>query len=211
MAVLTDPVNERNIISRFQDYTYSNWQGVTWGKNNLPTYAPGTGYATVVIPFGAMGGNNYDNPNYPPNDPFIGKMDGNPAGVGDQIIAERIHNYLNYFTTLHLKIRSVRVRLFVNGTGGNNGSKPAPGFVFDETAVAYLSFSTVQPGLNDYLAPARGAVDTNLEISTYSMENFMERCRTAYQNYARNQTFLYEDTVCHASCHTSCHESRGRR
>jgi len=211
MAVLTNPVNERNIISRFQDYMYTNWQGVTWGTNNLPTYAPGTAYATAVIPTSDMGGNNYDNPNYPPNDPFIGKMDGNPAGVGDQIIAERIHTYLSYFTSRYLKIRSVQARLFVNGTGGNNGTKPTAGFVYDVIAVAYLNFSTGQTGLSDYVTPARGAVDTNLQISTYSMENFMERCRTAYQNYARNQSYVYDATVCHASCHSACHFARGRR
>ena len=58
MAALTDPVNERNIISRFKDYTYAAWHGVTRGTNNLPVYAPGTGYAVTVIPSNEMRGPN---------------------------------------------------------------------------------------------------------------------------------------------------------
>lgn len=222
MAALTNPVNERNVISRFKDYTYPNWQGVTWGTNNVPVYAPGTPYATVVIPATAMGGPNTEDPG---QGAFIG--DGSPGLV---INAYNIFNYLNFFTYEYCKIRNIRAVLFVNGLGGNLGNYPTPGEVYDVTAVANFGNRSTQAaaaataaaagnasgksstaGVVNYVTPVSGGVAANQVISAGEMEAFMARCRSAYVAFARNQTYRYDTTVCHASCHSSCHGARGRR
>lgn len=226
MAALTDPVNERNIISRYKDFMYTAWQGVTWGTNDVPVYAPGTGYATVVIPATAMGGPNTEDPG---QGAFIG--DGSPGLV---INAYNIFNYLNYFTYEYCKIRNIRAVLFVNGLGGNTGNYPTPGEVYDVTAVANYSNRSTQAaaaataaaagnasgksstaGVVDYVTPLSsgptGGVAANQVVSALELQYFMERCLQAYNNFARNQTYRYDTTVCHASCHSSCHFARGRR
>jgi len=209
MAALTDPVNERNIISRFKDYTYAAWHGVTWGTNNLPVYAPGTGYAVTVIPSNEMRGPNTSDPGA---DSFIGKPDGTITGPDNEIIASRIYDYLNYFTYEYTFIRSVRALLTVTGAGGSQGTQPVGGNVYDVTAVAYFANRATQAGLvADYVYPVAGGVAVNQVIDDALLEAFMDRCRTSYNNFARNQTFLYNPIICHASCHVSCHGSRGRR
>ena len=209
MAELTNPVNERNIIARFKDYTYAAWQGVTWGTNNLPVYAPGTGHAVTVIPASAMRGPNTSNPGA---DSFIGKPDGNITGSGEPIIASRIYDYLNYFTYEYTFVRNIRALLTVTGDGGSQGTQPIAGNVYDVTAVAYFSNRATQAGrVGDYVAPAVGAVAGGQVISAAQLEAFLDRCRSSYTNFARNQTYLYNPIICHASCHSSCHASRGRR
>ena len=209
MAVLTNPVNERNIISRFKDYMYPAWQGVTWGTNNLPVYASGQPYAKTVIPASVMRGPNNSNPGA---DSFIGKPDGNITGPGQPIIADRIHDYLNFFTFEYCYIRKVRALLTVSGTGGNIGSMPTAGNVYDVTAVAHLNFRNTQPGhVVDYVTPVSGTVAKDQLVDDVQLENFMNRCITAYNNFARNQTYIYNPIICHASCHNACHTARGRR
>jgi len=210
MALLTDPINERNVISRYKDYMYSAWQGVTWGSNYLPVYAPGTYYETAIMQVANMGGNNYDNPGA---DAFIGKIDGTIANPGEgPITAERIHAYLNFFTYTHCYVRNVRVILTITGDGGNTGNYPDAGVVYDTTAVAYTNFLNTQPGqVVDYVTPLSGGVAANQVISAAELEAFMNRCIIAYNNFARNQTYIFNPIICHASCHASCHSSRGRR
>ena len=209
MALLTDPVNERNVISRYKDFMYTAWQGVAWGTNNVPIYAVGTPYATEVITRASMGGSTFDNPG---DFAFIGKLDGTIADPGSLITAERIHTYLNYFTFEHCKVRKLRVLLTITGTGGNTGNYPDPGNVYDVTAIAHLNFRAFQPGLNvDYVTPASGGVAGGQVISALELQYFMERCLQAYNNFARNQTYIFNPIICHASCHSSCHGSRGRR
>jgi len=206
MAALSDPVNANNVISRFFDYVRATAQsGVTWGSNYLPTYQPGYGYADVqVIQAASMGGPNYGDPGI---NTFI-----NNAYPGQVINAYNIYNYLNYFTYEYCYIRSVRAVLTVTGDGGDQGTLPTPGNVYDATAVAYLNFRNTQAGyVSDYAAPAQGTVAAGEKITAFSMEDFLSRCRTAYNNFARNQTYLWNPIICHASCHTSCHASRGRR
>ena len=215
MALLTDPVNERSIISRYKDYMYPAWQGVTWGKNYLPVYAPGTYYATAIMQVANMGGNNYDNPG---KDAFIGKIDGTIVNPGEgPITAERIHAYLNFFTYTHCYVRRIRAILTITGDGGNTGNYPYAGVVYDATAVAYTNFLNTQPqsGVFDYVTPLSGGptgvVAANQVVSALELQYFMERCLQAYNNFARNQTYIFNPIICHASCHSSCHNARGRR
>ena len=90
MAALSNPVNATNVVSRFLDYLYTARQGVTWGSNDLPVYAPGTYYATAILQVANMGGPNY-------GDPGAGAFIGN-AAPGAVINAYDIFNYLNFFT-----------------------------------------------------------------------------------------------------------------
>jgi len=212
MAALSNPVNAENIVSRFKDYLYVARQGVTWGKNDLPVYAPGTPYAVTVIPAADMGANNNADP--APNI-FIG--DATPGAV---INAFNIYNYLNFFTYEYCYIRNIRAILTVTGVGGNLGSKPTAGDVYDVTAVAYFSNRNTQAaiatpapatGVANFAGPTPGAISANQVISAAEMENFLNRCRASYNNFARNQTYRYNTSVCHSACHSSCHASRGRR
>lgn len=205
MASLTNPVNAINIVDRFIDYVRSTARtGVTWGTNDLPVYAPGTAYAKTVIPSSAMGGPNNGDPA-----PNIFIVDAVPGSV---INAFNIFNYLNFFTFEYCIIRNVRALLTVTGAGGNIGSMPVAGDVFDVTRVAYFSTRGIQAGLSvNYVTPVSGGVAANQVISAAEMEAFLNRCRAAYNNFARNQTYLYNPIICHASCHSSCHFARGRR
>jgi hypothetical protein len=206
MAVLSNPVNNVNIVSRFHDYVRASAQsGVTWGSNNLPVYAPGTPYAYTVIPSGAMGGPTNGDPGAAA---FIGD-----AAVGSVIDSTNIFNYLIFYTYEYVKIRSIRALLTVSGQGGNTGTRPTAGEVYDVTRVAYVSFAATngQPQLAEYVTPARGGLNPDQVIDAVGMENFLARCRSAYTAYSRNQTYIYNPVVCHASCHSACHGSRGRR
>jgi len=210
MALLTDPINERNVISRYKDYMYPAWQGVAWGTNNSPIYAEGTYYQTQVIPFSAFRGSTFDNPGA---DAFIGKLDGTIANPGEgPITAERIHAYLNFFTYTHCYVRRIRALLTITGDGGNTGNYPYAGNVYDVTAIGYMNFLDTQfPNVFDYVTPVSGGVAANQVVSALELQYFMERCLQAYNNFARNQTYVYQPIICHASCHASCHSSRGRR
>jgi hypothetical protein len=205
MAALSNPVNAENIVSRFHDYVRASAQsGVTWGTNNLPVYAPGTPWETTVIPATAMGGPNN-------GDPGAGAFIGD-AVPGAVINGYNIYNYLNFFTYEYCYIRNVRALLTVTGDGGNLGNYPEPGDVYDVTRVAYFSNRSTQAGqVADFAGPTPGGVSANQVISATEMENFLARCRASYINFARNQTYIYNPIVCHASCHSSCHGSRGRR
>lgn len=199
MAALSNPVNNVNLISRFDDYVKATASaGIVWGTNSLPVYAPGTPYATTVIPATAMGGTT------------AGRNTAQSIDAG-QIIANTIFTQLNAYTFNYCYIRSVRALLTVTGQGGNIGTKPNAGEVFDLTRVTYLNTNAKGPAPAVYAAPVQGVVAANQVISATEVENFLARCRAAYNNYARNQSYLYSVSVCHASCHSACHGSRGRR
>jgi len=210
MAALTDPVNERSIISRYKDYMYPAWQGIAWGTNNSPIYALGTYYATQVIPFSAFRGTTFENPGA---DAFIGKIDGTIVNPGEgPITAERIHSYLNFFTYTHCYMRRIKALLTITGTGGNTGNFPVAGNVYDVEAIGYMNFLNTQPGhVVDYVTPVSGGVAAGQAVSAAQLEAFMGRCIQAYNNFARLQTYIYNPIICHASCHSSCHNARGRR
>jgi len=204
MAALSNPVNAINVVSRFIDYLYTARTGVTWGTNDLPVYAPGTPYAVTVITAASMGGPNY-------GDPGAGAFIGN-AVPGAVINAYDIFNYLNLFTYEYCYIRNIRALLTVTGAGGNIGTQPVAGDVYDVTRVGYVNFRNTQAGrVADYVTPVSGGVAGNQIISAVEMENFLSRCRAAYNNFARNQTYLWNPIICHSSCHASCHGARGRR
>jgi hypothetical protein len=188
MATLTSPVRTQNIVDRFADYvTATADSGISWGTN--------------AYPFGEFDGNN-----------FGGTTSGRPIGIsGDNIgsgviTASNIYNTLVNETAAYTSIRNLRAILFVDGGGGNTGSRPTPGVIYDQTAVAYMNGSYLQ----SIGTPANNGVASGNVASATNLESFFNTLRSTY-NSARGSTVTIQVNVCHASCHSSCHGSRSRR
>lgn len=188
MATLTNPVNKQNIIDRFADYVVATANaGISWGTNALPF---------VEMPTNVFGGTT------------SGKSIG-VAGTSitdTNITAATIRAVLEGETVSYTNIRNLRAVLNVTGTGGNIGSRPVAGVVFDNTAKAYLN-----TGYQAALPPVNNAgVASGNVISFANLETYFAGLQTAYQSVRDSAAFVQVD-VCHASCHSSCHSSRGRR
>jgi hypothetical protein len=188
MATLTSPVRTQNIVDRFADYvTATADSGISWGTN--------------AYPFGEFDGNN-----------FGGTTSGRPIGIsggniGSGVItASNIYNTLVNETAAYTSIRNLRAILFVDGGGGNTGSRPTPGVIYDQTAVAYMNGSYLQ----SIGTPANNGVASGNVASATNLESFFNTLRSTY-NSARGSTVTIQVNVCHASCHSSCHGSRSRR
>jgi hypothetical protein len=188
MATLTSPVRTQNIVDRFADYvTATSASGISWGTN--------------AYPFAEFDGNN-----------FGGTTSGRPIGIsggniGSGVItASNIYNTLVNETAAYTSIRNLRAILFVIGSGGNTGSRPTPGVIYDQTAVAYMNGSYLQ----SIGTPANNGVASGNVASATNLESFFNTLRSTY-NSARGSTVTIQVNVCHASCHTSCHGSRSRR
>lgn len=188
MATLTSPVRTQNIVDRFADYvTATADSGISWGTN--------------AYPFGEFDGNN-----------FGGTTSGRPIGIsggniGSEVItASNIYNTLVNETAAYTSIRNLRAILFVDGGGGNTGSRPTPGVIYDQTAVAYMNGSYLQ----SIGTPANNGVASGNVVSAVNLESFFDTLRSSY-NSARGSTVTIQVNVCHASCHSSCHGSRSRR
>lgn len=190
MATLTNPIQPQNIVDRFADYvTATADSGISWGTN--------------VYPFSEF------DPAY-----FGGDTSGRPIGIngssigsaGGAISALNIYNTLVNETTAYTSIRNLRALLFVGGGGGNTGSRPTPGYVYDATAVAYMNTGYLQ----SIGSPNNAGISAGNAISSSGLETFFSNLTTSY-NSARTTTTEVTISVCHASCHSSCHSSRGRR
>jgi len=190
MATLNNPISSQNIVDRFADYVVATGNaGISWGTNAYPfgefpnIFGGGTGGKGIEISGGSI-----------------------PVGTNSAITASGIYNTLVAETNRYTKIRNLRALLFVEGGGGNTGSRPTPGYVYDGTAVAFLN--------NDYQqnigVPDSIDVGPGNPIRRGGLEAFFYTLRASY-NSARAQTVTYQVNVCHASCHSSCHGSRSRR
>lgn len=190
MATLTNPIQPQNIVDRFADYvTATAASGISWGYN--------------AYPFAEFDGNYFGG--FTSGRP-IGISGGNIGSAGGSIVASNIYNVLVNETSAYTSIRLLRALLFVDGGGGNTGSRPTPGYIYDGTAVAYMNGNYLQ-GVGG-VDPA-GVVAGNA-ITSGSLESFFGALTNAY-NSARNNITQVQINVCHASCHNSCHSSRGRR
>lgn len=190
MATLTNPIQPQNIVDRFADYvTATAASGITWGTNSVPF---------GEFPTNFFGGTTGGRP--------IGISGGNIGSAGGAITASNIYNVLVNETAAYTSIRLLRALLFVDGGGGNTGSRPTPGYIYDATAVAYMN--------GDYLqsvgSPDSAGVTAGNAISAGGLESFFNNLTSTY-NITRNNTATVQINVCHASCHNSCHSSRGRR
>jgi hypothetical protein len=188
---LTDPISAQNVVNRFADYVRGAANsGISWGTNAWPfgEFGPNAGI---------FGGDTNGKP--------IEINGGSLGGVGAIAVAQTTYNVLIAETTRYTRIRLLRAVLFVDGGGGNTGSRPTPGVVYDQTAVAHLN-SGYQVGVS---ADRNNVFAGNIMTrgGTAAMFNNM---RTAYNN-VRNSSIYSQVNVCHASCHSNCHSSRSRR
>lgn len=190
MATLTNPIRPQNLVNRFKDFvTTAANTGIVWGTNTKPftemptaTYQ-GTTSGTTASVTGA-----------------------NIGTAGGIITAATIRTALETETALYTNIKNQRAILFVTGAGGNNGSRPTPGIVFDQTRVAHLTTAN---------RSAIGAVNNanvtaGQTVDDFSLEIYFTNLRTAYLAQ-RSAAVTTQINVCHASCHSSCHDSRSRR
>lgn len=188
MATLTSPIEEQNIVDRFADYVVSTANaGITWGTNSVPFSEMSTSYfgGTTSGKTIEISGNNI---------------------TGDPINASTIYNTLVAETNRYTKIRNLQAILFVDGAGGNTGTRPTAGEVYNQTSVAYMSDSYLQ----NIGSPNNGGVAAGSKASVANMQQLFTNLRDAY-NTKRNTTTTIQINVCHASCHSNCHGSRSRR
>lgn len=195
MAALTNPIEENNLAGRFADYVVATANaGIVWGTNANPTYTDGTEVVTDL----AFGGTTAGRTNTLSGADLKGS-------TGNVINAASITAAVRAETAAYLSIRNLQARLNVTGPGGNAGTRPTAGIVYDETNKAYLS-STYKLTLGS----VTGNPTANTPISATGLQSYFTNLRTAYTT-ARDTTVTLTRNVCHASCHNSCHSSRGRR
>jgi hypothetical protein len=197
MATLNNPINPQNIVDRFADYVVSTANaGIIWGNNF-------DGVSYTALPFtefnvASLGGTT--------SGKSIGVTGSNISAVGGTITAANIYDTLVTETATFTNIRKLQAILFVDGDGGNTGTRPTAGTVFDETKIAYLN--------SDYLqsigTPDASGVSSGNIVTSSGLETFFTNLQTAY-NTSRDTTSTIQVNVCHASCHSSCHGSRSRR
>jgi len=196
MAELNNPVNAQNIVDRFADYvrTEAN-SGIVWGNNakpfpefNLNVFGGDTSGKSI----GINGGSISSNPT-------------------DKITAQTIFNILINETAAYTRIRKMRAQLYVTGAGGNNGTRPVAGFVFDQEQVAHMDSGYTQT-LTDTYNSSRENVVAGQTINKTNLENLFQNLRTTYSLKRDISAGTFRVDVCHASCHSSCcHSSRSRR
>ena len=194
MAALTNPIEEGNLASRFADYvTAAANASIIWGTDVFPAY----GYTQErVVPANQFGGSTAGRASAP----------GSALTAGTtKITASIITNLFRNETTAYLGIRKLQARLNVTGGGGNSGTRPTAGIVYDVTNKAYMA-SSYQLLLGTIASePVAGA-----SADASDLETFFSNLQARYIA-VRDTTVVYTTNVCHASCHNSCHSSRGRR
>ena len=195
LDVGTEAVVKQDIVDRYADWVtnYAN-SSLSWGTNVYPfpewTYGslfggPTSGKAISIT------GANLSN-----------------GSTGDLINEERILAQCTTDANRYNMFRALRAVLFVNGAGGNTGTRPLAGAVYDTTAKAYLTAGYAN-AFTQPTAPTEMATGGLVQAS--DLESFFSALRTAWLGATDTSIGTYQVTVCHASCHSSCHSSRGRR
>lgn len=191
MASLSGNITPQNIVDRFADYvTAAARSGVEWAGNSspFPEFSVDQFSGTTTDPINlAINGTNI-------------------ANSGLVITAANIYNTLVSETKRYTRIRQVRARRFVQGAGGNTGSRPNAGFDFDRVSIAVMNDAYLQ----DIGTPFNPWVVTDQPMTAGGLEELYNSLRASY-NAARANTVTLDSSVCHSSCHSSCHGSRGRR
>jgi hypothetical protein len=202
MAVLNNPVQGSNMVERFNDFVAATANAnIIWGTNNKPF---------PEFPNGNLGGTTSGR----------GNVSGN-LGLTGQVTASTILDAFATATASYSRIRLLRARLNVTGGGGNRGTRPTPGIVFDDTRVTHMSSSFDQnvgfisegggvfPGTIISRASLQGGAVIG-DGSFINLSGYFVECRERYRELRNNSTTITVN-VCHASCHSSCHGSRSRR
>lgn len=189
---LTDNINTQNVVNRFADYVRGAANsGISWGTNAYP-FGEFSQYAYIFG--GTTAGKT------------IEISGGSIAPTGTTISAQQVYNVLIAETTRYTRIRLINAQLFVLGGGGNTGSRPTPGLVYNVTAVAHLT-STYQVGVS----ADRNNVFAGNVMTRGGTATMFSNMRAAYNNIRGQSAGSFRVNVCHASCHSNCHNSRGRR
>ena len=189
---LTNPVEDDNLAARFGDFVAATANdNIIWGTDVFP--ASGSDVITSTIFGGSTSGRSST---------ITGALIKNG---NNRISASNLTNALRNETAEYFSIRKLQARLNVTGAGGNNGTRPTAGIVFDQTEKAYLDDTYLQA-----LGTVAGAPSAGDIIDQSNIETYFSNLRTAYTT-ARDTTTTFTRNVCHASCHSSCHSSRGRR
>ena len=187
MAVLDGSVTPQNIVDRYVDFVHATANGsLSWNRENLP--------------FGEFDANYFES-----GSRGININGSNVDTAGNLITPNNIYNTLLAETATYTNLRNLRALLNVEGGGGNTGSRPNPGIVYDSTAKAH--FTT---GYRQTLDAVTQGIAEGQTVTVAGLEELFDRLRTAYSNKSVN-TVEIQVNVRHASCHSSCHGSRGRR
>lgn len=185
---ITGNITKQSIIDRFEDLVtdIANY-GITWGTNNKPF---------PEMPDASYGGTTAG--------VSINITD---ADITDTIItASTIRTVLETEAALYTNIKLQNAKLFVEGTGGNTGSRPTAGLIISQTQFAHLDTAD-RSALGT--VSSTGVTDGDL-IDDATLETYLSAIATAYSTIKATTT-IEQINVCHASCHNSCHSSRGRR
>lgn len=185
---ISNPIDKQGIVNRFKDLvTDVANTGIVWGTNSKP--------------FSEM-----------PDDRYGGTTSGSSISItgesisSSKITASTIRSVLENEAALYTNIKNQRAILFVTGGGGNTGSRPTPGVVFDQTNVSHLD-----TGNRSSLGTISSTDVQSFDIvDDTNLETYFGRIATAY-NSQRSLVVTDQVDVCHASCHSSCHGSRSRR
>lgn len=206
LDVGTEAIVKQDIVDRYADWVTNYVNGsLSWGTNAYPfpewTHAylfggPTTGKAISIT------GTNLSN-----------------GSTGDLINEENIMNATFNDANRYSMFRAVTAQLFVQGAGGNTGTRPLAGTVYNTTAKAFLTAGWTNPFTQPPPpAPVVGEVSyelTNMAngglIKAEDIEAYFTSLRNAWLANTNTSIGTYVTSVCHASCHTSCHSSRGRR
>jgi hypothetical protein len=187
---LTDNINAQNVVNRFADYVRGAANsGIVWGTNSLP-FQEFT--QNISIFGGTTAGKNIEISG--------GNINSN------NISAQVVYNALIEETRRYTRIRNLQAVLNVLGGGGNTGSRPTPGVVYNQTNVAHLNANYMAGSLS----AGRDDVFAGNVMRRQGTANMFSNMRAAYQA-VRGQAIYSQVDVCHASCHSNCHNSRGRR
>lgn len=184
-------ITPQNLVDYYKEFVVDSANAnIAWGTNNFPF----SDWPSNTI----LGGNTAGR--------SIGITGSNISTAGNLIDASDILDVLTAETANYYMIRNLRAILFVEGGGGNTGSRGAAGTVFDETRKAHMNSNYVQAQgtiLN-------GGVVQGDRITASTLESFFANLKADFEA-KQGQAVAYTVSVCHASCHSSCHGSRGRR
>lgn len=192
MATLSNPITKQNIVDRFADYVRDTANsGISWGTNAYPFGE----WDKAYLFGGDTGGKGIE-------------IDGNSVGSGGngEIAADSIYQTLIDETYRYTRIRNMTAILFVDGGGGNTGSRPNPGEIYRGTAVTNMNTNYLQG-----VSAGRDDVYANNSVTAGGLEVMFSNMRSAYNGARGTNSGDFQTNVCHASCHSSCHGSRGRR
>lgn len=192
MAVLTNPIERQNIVDRFADYVVATANsGISWGTNAYPF---------PECDFGGIFGGPTSGKGIETSGASIS------TGPSGEITAQYIYDALITETYRYTRIRTIRCILTVTGAGGNTGSRPTAGNVYDQTAIANLNTNYLQG-----VSSGRDNVYAGNNVTVSGLEAMFDSMRANYNSARATSAGTWTTTVCHASCHSSCHSSRGRR